>query len=46
MKKLFKWLKMIFCRHNWESVKDSPWYFHWKCHKCNAERGMGKFKIK
>lgn len=46
MTRLMKLLQMWFCKHHWRSVRNSPWYFHEQCQKCNAERGFGNFRIK
>ena len=44
MKKLVKYIKMRFCKHDFESIENSKWYFHEKCTKCGFEKGMGNFK--
>lgn len=47
MYKLVKYLNArFFCKHNWKSVDNSKYYFHFKCSKCDAEKGLGNFKIK
>ena len=40
MKRIYKYLKMRFCRHDMRQVKDSPHWFHEKCNKCGYEKGL------
>lgn len=46
MKKIIKYLKQVFCKHTFEDVKNTKYYFHEKCTKCGFEKGMGNFRYK
>ena len=47
MKKIWLYIKQKYiCLHDYEDIKNSKWYFHYRCRKCGFERGMGNFKIK
>lgn len=35
-----------FCFHKWENIDDSQYYFHKKCDKCNAEKGIKNITFK
>lgn len=44
--RIVKFFKAIFCKHQWKHVDNSSYYFHWKCQKCDSEKGIGNIKIK
>ena len=46
MKRFIKYMKQLLCRHSFEDVKHTKWYFHKKCTKCGFENGMGNFTYK
>jgi len=43
---IIKFIAMLICKHNMESVDNSSYYSHSRCTKCGIEKGLGNFRIK